>query len=106
MQHPIAKYLIYDSGRFLLETIMNLHHFITLLGASVYAVRSIKNWSLGGAFLSLCVFGGYLFHLIWEAGGQYGLGYYVLCVPMAAYGFAQLLGLLQHVSSKHVQNRS
>lgn len=82
----LALYLIYGNGRLILEALMNLYHFIILLGCSIYAACSLKEKNLSATLLSLCVFGGYFFHLIWEAGGRYGLGYFVLCVPMAAWG--------------------
>lgn len=82
----LALYLIYGNGRLILEWLMNLYHFFILLGASAFTLCSIKKRSLSAALLILCVFGGYFFHMFWEAGGRYGLGYFVLCVPMAAYG--------------------
>ncbi|MCM1135706.1 MAG: hypothetical protein NC400_09040 [Clostridium sp.] len=85
-QSPLALYLIYGNGRLILEWLMNLYHFLILFGASICAFFHIKKRSLPASFLILCVFGGYFFHLFWEAGGRYGLGYFVLCVPMAAYG--------------------
>lgn len=85
-QSTLALYLIYGNGRFLLESFMNIYHFLILLGTSIFAVQIIRKWSLSGAFLSLCVFGGYFFHTFWEAAGRYGLGYFVMCVPMAAFG--------------------
>ncbi len=90
---PLALYLIYGNGRFLVEGVMNLYHFMILLGGSVFAFYSLREKQLANTLLSLCVFGGYFFHLIWEAGGRYGLGYFVLCVPMAAWGFWRLTEL-------------
>lgn len=86
----LALYLIYGNGRLILEAVMNLYHFMILLGSSIFAVCSLRERKLANTLLSLCVFGGYFFHMIWEAGGRYGLGYFVLCVPMAAYGFVRL----------------
>ena len=90
-QSDLALYLIYGNGRLILEWLMNIYHFLILLGASVFAFTGLKKLSLTSAFLSLCVFGGYFFHMFWEAGGRYGLGYFVLCVPMAAYGLWKLI---------------
>lgn len=87
---PLALYLIYGNGRLILEWIMNVYHFFILLGTSIFIFSNLKKHSLLSAFLALCVFGGYFFHLFWEAGGRYGLGYFVLCVPMAAYGLWRL----------------
>lgn len=86
----LALYLIYGNGRLILEAVMNLYHFIVLLGASIFAFCSLHERKLANTLLSLCVFGGYFFHMFWEAGGRYGLGYFVLCVPMAAFGFWKL----------------
>ena len=96
----MALYLIYGNGRLILEGIMNLYHFLILLGASIFTVRSLKDWSLPSALLALSVFGGYFFHMIWEAGGRYGLGYFVLCVPMAAYGMEQVILFIMQIFTK------
>lgn len=96
----LALYLIYGNGRLILEGIMNLYHFLILLGASIFTVRSLKDWSLPSALLALSVFGGYFFHMIWEAGGRYGLGYFVLCVPMAAYGMEQVILFIMQIFTK------
>jgi len=93
---PLALYLIYGNGRLLLEGIMNLYHFLVLLGSSVFALYHLRERKVQNTLLSLCVFGGYLFHLIWEAGGRYGLGYFVLCVPMAAWGLTKLTTLISN----------
>ena len=92
-QSGLALYLIYGNGRLILEALMNFYHFTILLGSTVFAFHSIKKHELTDAFLPLCVFGGYFFHLIWEAGGRYGLCYFVLCLPMAAWGFGKLTEL-------------
>lgn len=89
----LALYLIYGNGRLILEWLMNVYHFWVLLGASVGTMIHFKKHSLPAAFLILCVFGGYFFHMFWEAGGRYGLGYFVLCVPMAAYGLWKLTSI-------------
>lgn len=96
----LALYLIYGNGRLILEWLMNLYHFLILLGASVFTLQSIRKRSLSSALLILSVFGGYFFHMFWEAGGRYGLAYFILCVPMAAYGLWQLSGLVARFLKK------
>lgn len=90
-QSSLCLYLIYGNGRFLLEGWINLYHFLVLLGTSVFAIQSIRKWSLSCALLSLCVFGGYFLYIFWEAKGRYGLGYFVLCAPMAAQGLCTIV---------------
>ena len=40
--------------------------------------------------LLVTVFGGFLFHMLWEAKGRYILPYFVMMLPMAAVGLAEL----------------
>jgi hypothetical protein len=40
--------------------------------------------------LLITVFGGFLFHMIWEAKGRYILPYFVMLLPMAAVGLAEV----------------
>lgn len=93
----LALYLIYGNGRLILEATMNLYHFMILFGSSIFALCIIRERKLANTLLPLCVFGGYFFHMIWEAGGRYGLGYFVLCIPMAAFGFWKLTRWLKQL---------
>lgn len=93
----LALYFIYGDGRLLLEQIMNIYHFIVLLGSVVFVVYSIRKTSLSYALLPLCVFGGYFFHMFWEVKGRYALGYFIMCIPMAAYGIWKLALLFQMI---------
>ncbi len=86
----LALYLIYGNGRFILEHLMNLYHFLILLGTTVFTFFHIKEKNLAHLLLPLCVFGGYFFHLFWEAKSRYGLSYFILCIPMAAWGILKL----------------
>lgn len=96
-QSQPALYFIYGNGRFILEWLMNVYHFTVLLGALVFTVCNVRKTSLSSALVALCVFGGYFFHIFWEAKGRYGLGYFVMCVPMAAYGFWRLSAVVQRL---------
>lgn len=93
----LALYLIYGNGRFVLEGFMNVYHFLVLLGAAAFVVSSFRKTSLPCALLALCVFGGYFFHMFWEAKSRYGLGYFVMCVPMAAYGIWRIATLFWRI---------
>lgn len=97
----LALYLIYGNGRFFIENIMNVYHFIILLGSTILAFYNLRERKLSHTLLSLCVFGGYFFHLIWEAGGRYGLEYFILCVPMAAGGLWKLVKYVKDFSFHH-----
>lgn len=94
-QSSLALYFIYGNGRTILEWLMNTYHFMILLGAVVFITGNLRKTSHSCLLLALCVFGGYFFHMFWEAKGRYALEYFVLCVPMAAYGMWKIAMILQ-----------
>lgn len=83
---PVANFFMYGLGRDILYGLMNIYHFIMFFLASVFFVVRKKEWSLPKAYFMLNIFGGFLFHMIWEAQSRYILGYFVLMLPLAAYG--------------------
>lgn len=80
------EFLIYGFGRDILYAVMNVYHFLMFLLASAYFLIGKKKWSLPKAYFVLNIFGGFLFHMIWEAQSRYILGYFVLMLPIAAAG--------------------
>lgn len=59
--------------------------FLGILMFAFFEFKKIKLWNL----LPIVVFiGGFLFHLIWEAKGQYTVCYYVLLFPYCIKGYA------------------
>lgn len=87
----IADFLTMGIGRKILYQLMNLYHFLMFICGSAGMLYLIKHWSLERAYLALNIFGGLLFHMIWEAQARYILGYYVMMLPLAAIGCKCLL---------------
>lgn len=87
-----ALYFIYGGGRTILEWLMNIYHFMILLGAVACLLCSLRKRSQSFALLALCIFGGYFFHMFWEAKSRYGLQYYLMYIPFAAYGLWRITG--------------
>lgn len=83
---PVANFFIYERGRDILYGIMNSYHFLIFLCATVCFFFERRGWSLAKAYFALNIFGGFLFHMIWEAQSRYVLGYFVLMLPFAAVG--------------------
>ena len=81
-----ANFLIYGFGRDILYGMMNVYHFVMFFLCGVFFVLKRKEWSLPKAYFMLNIFGGFLFHMIWEAQSRYILGYFVLMLPLAAAG--------------------
>ncbi len=91
-QSAVAEFFLYGLGRTLLIFVMNIYHFLILLGTGIFCVRSYKKWSLPMAYLVLNIFGGLLFHMLWEAKARYVLIYFVLLLPLAAWGYGEIKG--------------
>ncbi|MDD6070684.1 MAG: glycosyltransferase family 39 protein [Clostridiales bacterium] len=88
---PLADIFIYGMGRRILSQMMNFYHLLVLTCSVAGSVYLIRNWRLERAYLMLNVFGGFLFHMIWEAKGRYILGYFIFLLPIAAVGLVQIL---------------
>lgn len=97
---PLADFFIYGTGRNILYGIMNVYHFLLFLCTGVFCWFSRKSWSLEKAYFILNIFGGFLFHMIWEAQSRYILGYFVLMLPLAAFGLEQILNLIDSLWRK------
>lgn len=80
-------YFNYETGRTILFYLMNGLHLIAFFFIAIGCYGFLKNWSLPRAYLLLNVFGGFAFHeFVWESKGRYVLPYYVLLMPVAAFG--------------------
>ena len=86
-QSNLAISLLYGTGRTVLTEIMNIYHFLIMLGAAVGLWIQRKEWKLEKAYFILNIFGGILFHMLWEAKARYVLCYFVLMLPVAAAGY-------------------
>lgn len=76
----------------LLAFFMNGYHSLIFLGASIFALLGWKRrYRLEQCLPLLILLGGYLFHMLWEVKGRYGLFYFVLLLPAAAEGLAGAL---------------
>lgn len=63
---------------------MNYMHAIISLGALLYVILRIKRHEIDTLILLVCVLGGFIFHMFWEAKGQYTLSYFILLIPYCA----------------------
>lgn len=89
-QSFFAEFFLYGLGRTLLLFIMNSYHFLIFAGTAVFCLRGFRSWNLSKAYLVLNIFGGIFFHMIWEAKARYVLVYFILMVPLAAWGFSKI----------------
>lgn len=83
-----AYFFIYGFGRDILYELMNIYHFLIFLGTAAFCCLRRRKWDFCQAYFILNIFGGFLFHMIWEAQSRYVLGYFVLMLPLAACGIS------------------
>lgn len=95
-QSAIAIFFLYGRGKDILYEFMKAYHFLIFLLVTVGVIAIIRKWKPEQAYFILNIFGGMLFHMIWEAKTRYVLGYFVLMVPVAAYGFWKLIRIAQN----------
>lgn len=88
---PVANFFLYGLGRDVLYEMMNIYHFLMFLCCGLFFVFQKDKWTLLKAYYILNIFGGFLFHMLWEAQARYILGYFVLLLPLAACGLVDLI---------------
>ena len=93
---PLAHYFIFEAGHDILYELMNIYHFFLFFCTSAFFLLDRGKWSLPKAYFVLNIFGGFLFHMIWEAQSRYILGYFVLMLPPAACGCERLLSCIEN----------
>lgn len=83
------KDLLYDGGikNIVLRVILDLMHSMTLFGMVLHVILNRKKHKLVDAALIITFLGGFFFHVVWEAMGQYAVPYYVLLMPYAVQGY-------------------
>lgn len=92
---PLADFLSVGNGRRILYQVMNFYHLFLFAGCTMGLVSLVRSWSLEKAYFALNIFGGVLFHMLWEAQSRYVLGYYVMMLPLAASGYFTLFKYLR-----------
>lgn len=83
------KDLLYDGGvkNAVLRVVLNLMHSMTLFGMVLHVILNRKKLRLADAAFVITFLGGFFFHVVWEAMGQYAVPYYVLLMPCAVEGY-------------------
>ena len=93
---PVANSMFDGKLHTLMTWFMNEYQSLIFIG--VFCWLLLNFWlkkGLEDQTLVITVFGGFLFHMLWEAKGRYILPYFVMMLPMAAVGISQLSARLQ-----------
>lgn len=84
------KALISEQGNYRLSLYLNYLNFAIVAGAMLYLLlcsedEHYHDWLM----LAMIVIGGFAFHMVWEAKGQYTLPYFVLLLPYTVMGYSK-----------------
>ena len=103
---PLAESLIFGTGSHVLQWGMNVMHSVIYLGFCVYLWENLKKKiSKAELLMVIFLFGGMLFHQLWEASGRYTMRYYLGMLPFAAWGIAAFISKIR-ASARKVRERS
>lgn len=88
-QPPWVNQLINDDGTGLISKFSNYFHFILLAGVLLHVLQHGVKKNPYEMFFILTFIGGFIFHTIWEAKGQYTISYFWLLLPLSAEGYVE-----------------
>lgn len=98
---PVVESLYRGRLHTMAEAVMNLYQLLLFFGTLCYAWSRRKSSEISMVILLLCIWGGFLFHILWEGKSQYIISYFPLMLPCAAIGISSVL----HGLEKMYDNR-
>lgn len=81
------------------KAFMNIFQQLIFFGFTLGLLRTYRRKNMIYALLPLTILGGMLYHLLFEAKSQHSQCYFVMMIPVAAYGFAGLYELIRDTKS-------
>lgn len=85
-----------DGGQALFLMFMNQYQQLIFLGCLLACIYLFMHRNIDQCLPLLVILGGILYHLLSEAKSQYALPYFMLMVPIAAFGFCGFFHSLDH----------
>ncbi len=101
----ILEYLESADGADLVNRISNRIQFIILFGVVLFVFLK-KDKTDPELYFCIVIIGGFVFHTIWEAKGQYILTYFIFMLPLAVSGFTEWIYLVKEARDKDKYKRS
>ncbi len=87
----VVNSMYYGKLHTLITWFMNQYQSLIFIGVFLWILfRFWRERALDEQVLLLTIIGGFLFHMLWEAKGRYIMPYFVMMLPMAAVGLAEL----------------
>jgi len=79
---------------------MDGYQFIIIFGAFSFVLMARKRICSKQLILGITILGGFLFHMVWEAKGQYVMPYFLMIIPYSAAGLSLISDHIQAKFSK------
>ena len=92
-------------AKWLHNGILNYFQTFIYLGACCYTVLCWKSIQIQELLFPICLIGGVLFSLIWEAQAQYTMPFFILLIPLAAKGIVALANRIADVIEKRENSK-
>lgn len=86
----LAEFVL-GKGEYTVKGYMDLYQQFVFAGTALAAFFCFRRKELGISLFLLVLLGGFAYHLLFEAKSQYAMTYFVLMVPLAAYGFSLMM---------------
>ena len=90
MDFKILRYSDFYIHGDLYYEIFNIFESIVFLGTLAYIYYTGRQMPLHRLLLPMIFIGGFIFHLFWEAKGQYTITYFVLLIPYCVKGLMDM----------------
>ena len=81
------------------KAFMNIYQQLVFFGFTLGLFRILRKRDMIFALLPLTILGGMLYHLLFEAKSQHSQCYFVMMLPVAAYGLAKFYELIRETKS-------
>lgn len=83
--------LVEGKGSIILTEIYNMMQTVILFGTLLYLLMYRREQTMEQMGFAVIFIGGFLFHIFWEAKGQYAVHYFLLLIPYMVQGYGTLI---------------
>ena len=94
------------TGYSIASTALGFYQLLLFFGCLMWLLLVEKKNFVEQSFFMLCIIGGFIFHMFWEAKSQYSITYVVLMIPMAVLGLEMLIKKLEKRNIDVLEDKS
>ena len=91
----VAQFVLKNDKLKIYESLMNIYQSLMYLGLIGFMINQKREIKLVNWVGLVCIFGGFLFSIIWEAKSRYIFPYFVMSLPYAAIGINNIMDYVE-----------